>query len=217
MQDRKKDSEKMVQPRANRETSTMSDTVILFGALRSGTTMLRLMLNAHPALSCPGESDFLFDHLRAEDDTWRYDRRKMSLDRIYRASPMELPEDLDGTAALARMIGQARRTPESRPVLVLHRRVNEAMTLLPNAKVIRLVRDPRGVGRSAIGMGWAGNLFHGVSLWITTEAGWADAMARHKPLVHEIRYEDLVTHPEATLTDLCAFLGLAFDPAMLTY
>jgi len=179
--------------------------------------MLRLMLDAHPALSCPGESDFLFDHLSAAGDTWRYDRRKMALDRIYRASSMELPEDVDGIPALERMIDQVRETPESRPVLVLHRHAEKALALLPNAKVIHLLRDPRDVARSAIGMGWAGNVFHGLSLWIATEDGWAVASARNRPLVHEIRYEDLVTHPEATLTDLCAFLGLAFDPAMLAY
>ena len=32
--------------------------VIVFGALRSGTTLLRLMLNAHPDLNNPGEVDF---------------------------------------------------------------------------------------------------------------------------------------------------------------
>ena len=71
----------MIEPPAQNEITKMPDAVILYGALRSGTTMLRLMLDAHPALSCPGESDFLFDHLRAEADTWRYDRRKMALDQ----------------------------------------------------------------------------------------------------------------------------------------
>jgi hypothetical protein len=79
------------------------------------------------------------------------------------------------------------------------------------------LRDPRDVARSAIGMGWAGNVFHGLGSWIDTEDGWSVAIARNRPLVHEVRYEDLVAHPEATLTDLCAFLGLAFDPAMLAY
>jgi hypothetical protein len=32
-----------------------------------------------------------------------------------------------------------------------------------------------------------------------------------------LRYEDLTTAPEATLAPLCAFLGVAFDPAMLQF
>jgi hypothetical protein len=33
----------------------------------------------------------------------------------------------------------------------------------------------------------------------------------------EVRYEDLVRRPEAELARLCEFLGLTYDPAMLTY
>ena len=175
----------MIEPPAQNEITKMPDSVILYGALRSGSTMLRLMLDAHPALSCPGESDFLFDHLRAEADTWRYDRRKMSLDRIYLASPMEIPEKFDGIPALELMIGQARKKPASRPVLVLHRHADKVLTLLPNAKVIHLLRDPRDVARSAIGMGWAGNVFHGASPSIATEDGWEAATKSQKALVHQ--------------------------------
>ena len=122
---------------------------------------------------------------------------------------MEIPDKVDGIPALELMIGQARKTPGSRPVLVLHRHADKVLTLLPNAKVIHLLRDPRDVARSAIGMGWAGNVFHGASPWIATEDGWEAATTSHQALAHEIRYEDLVAHPEATLTDLCAFLGLS--------
>src|SRR5262249_23749180 len=33
----------------------------------------------------------------------------------------------------------------------------------------------------------------------------------------EVRYETLVREPEATLTQVCAFLGVPYDPAMLAY
>lgn len=194
------------------------DCIILYGALRSGTTMLRLMLDAHPALSCPGESDFLFDHLQACDGSWRYDFAGLDMDRIYRASPMHMPEDADGTAALAQMIAQvAQRKPGSRPVLVLHRHAEKALSILPNAQVIHLLRDPRDVARSVIGMGWAGNVFHGLEPWIETEDQWIEAQSKRQCVVHELRYEQLVTEPENTLDTLCAFLGLTYDAAMLAY
>ena len=92
------------------------------------------------------------------------------------------------------MIGQARKTPGSRPVLVLHRHADKALTLLPDAKVIHLMRDPRDVARSAIGMGWAGNVFHGSPAMVATEA-WAAATTSYPGVVHEGRYGDLVALP----------------------
>jgi hypothetical protein len=141
----------------------------------------------------------------------------LAQDRIYRASPVRLPDDADGVDALERMIAQIRREPGSRPLLVLHRHAEKAMALLPGAKVIHLLRDPRDVARSAIGMGWAGNVYYGCEPWIKTEDEWKGARRGLQPDVHEVRFEELVARPEATLTALCSFLGLDYDPAMLAY
>lgn len=193
------------------------DVIILYGALRSGTTMLRLMLAQHPALACRGETDFLFDHLHRDGETWRYDRARLSLSRIYRASPLDLPDELDGTAALMHMIEQICDKPGARPVLVLHRHADKALSLLPGATVIHLLRDPRDVARSAIGMGWAGNVYHGVGLWMETEDDWKTGAERHAAKAHDIRFEALVARPQETLHSLCAFLGVDYAPAMLDY
>lgn len=159
----------------------------------------------------------MFDHLHPCAGGWRYNRAALQANRIYRASPIELPEDADDVAALARMIDQARRDTAARPVLVLHRHAERALTLLPNAKVIHLVRDPRDVARSAIGMGWAGNVYHGVWPWLAAEDEWAEARARRWVDDHEVRYEELVTDLEATLEELCGFLDLPFEAGMLAY
>ncbi|KJV06249.1 sulfotransferase [Methylocucumis oryzae] len=37
--------------------------IFICGALRSGSTMLRLMLDHHPNIVNPGEFDFLFDYM----------------------------------------------------------------------------------------------------------------------------------------------------------
>ena len=42
--------------------------IFVYGALRSGTTLFRLMLEAHPALSNAGEADFLFDFLSPDQN-----------------------------------------------------------------------------------------------------------------------------------------------------
>ena len=57
--------------------------VIAYGALRSGTTLLRLMLDMHPGLSCPGETDFLLDFTSiAPDGTVTIDADRLGRNRI---------------------------------------------------------------------------------------------------------------------------------------
>ncbi len=194
-----------------------ADIAVCYGALRSGSTLLRLMLDAHPALNCPGESDYFLDHLILDDGPLRYDWDAMRADRIFRASGLERPGSLDGVEALHAMIEQIRRRGAGTPVLMLHRRFQLVPRLLPQARVLRLKRDPRDVARSNIGMGWAGNTYHGIDRWLATEADWEAGAPHLTAPPHEIRYEDLILAPEPTLADACAFLGLPFDSAMLSY
>ena len=192
--------------------------IVCYAALRSGSTMLRIMLDAHPGLSCLGETDFLFDHVqRGPDGVWRYDREAMAASRIFRASSLVCPEGLDGRAAFDAMIGQIAARGGGRPVLMAHRNFDRIAELLPEAPVVRLKRDPRDVARSAIGMGWAGNTYFGLDRWLRTEDDWTRGAPAHRGPVHELRYEDLVAEPERRLGALCAFLGLPYDPAMLAY
>jgi glycosyltransferase involved in cell wall biosynthesis len=44
-----------------------------------------------------------------------------------------------------------------------------------------------------------------------------DYFERNPENAYQLAYEDLITAPEATLTSLCRFLGVAFEPAMLAY
>ncbi|MEO0655344.1 MAG: sulfotransferase [Pseudomonadota bacterium] len=192
------------------------EVCIVFGALRSGTTLLRLMLDGHPALHCPGETDFLFDTIRRDGADWVYDRATLEADRIYRASLVDYPDGLDGREALLAMIDQIRR-PGVMPVLMLHRGLERAAQLLPEARVIHLRRDPRDVARSSIGMGWAGNVYYGASHWIETAQSWDRGAPKlgHAPL--DVFYEELILDAEGQLRDLCRYLGLDYDPGMMSY
>jgi hypothetical protein len=179
--------------------------------------MLRLMLAHHPSISGAGETDFLFDYLHPHGSTWRYDLERLVQERIYRASPVRIPEDTDGVEALDQMIAQIRREPGCHSLLVLHRHAKKALALLPGAKIIHLLRDPRDVARSVMGMGWAGNVYHGCESWMKTEDEWEDAKRQHQPVVHEVRFEELVAQPKATLVSISNFLGVDYDEAMLAY
>jgi hypothetical protein len=90
--------------------------------------------------------------------------------------------------------------------------------ILPECKVIHMLRDPRDVARSSIGMGWAGNSYYGVDHWIGTEREWAQVAPRLIPdNVMELRYEALFQDIDAQLHRVCAFIGVPFKPEMLEY
>jgi hypothetical protein len=79
-----------------------------------------------------------------------------------------------------------------------------------------LLRDPRDCAKSAVAIGFAGNVHYGLDPWIDSEASWERLRPRLKTSQFiEVRYEELVVDPTRELTKVCEFLGLAFEPHML--
>ena len=119
--------------------------------------------------------------------------------------------------AYARRSGKPRfgdKTPEH------VRYLPELAAMFPAARIVHLVRDPRAVCASLRRVAWAS---HDV---VTNAIKWQsdiDAGRRFSQRVFpgcgylELRYEDLVAHPERTLRTLCEFLGEPFAPEMLTH
>lgn len=191
---------------------------IVYGALRSGSTMLRLMLDGHSRLSCDGEHDFLFDYLHRTGHGWTCDLENLRHDRIFNDRGIDLPDTEDGEAALAQLLSQiAARGGKERTVLMLHRGLDKAVELLPGVPVIHLLRDPRDVARSWVGMGWHANAYCAAEGWMAAETLWEKVAAGQGVHALELRYEDLLADPEGELGRVCAFLGTGFDPAMLSY
>jgi hypothetical protein len=200
--------------------------VFVYGSVRSGTTMFRLMLNSHPQIDNPGEVDVLFDFLSppsAAAPLGRYDREGLAAHRIFRAHGLALRTDCDGTDLLADLLAQFEARARARhPATVLtaniHRHPDRIRALLPGARFIHLLRDPRDVARSSIGMGWAGNSYYGLAPWIEAERAW-DRVAPHlaPDQVLELRFERLMADLEPELTRVCDFLGRPFRPEMLDY
>ena len=201
------------------ELSSNSGLCVLFGALRSGTTLLRLMIDGHPRFVCPGESDFLFDYLTpAQNGGWRYDLEALAADRVFQASRARLPDTDEAMPALASMIADLRGSSDGCLVLVLHRGLGRLLQIDPSIRILHLVRDPRDVARSAIGMGWAGNVFYGAKTWLDTEKEW-ERVATSLPAnqVLEFHYEALLRSPEDTLSRVCEFLQDEYSPTMLDF
>jgi len=194
--------------------------VLVYGALRSGSTMFRLMLNAHGQVQNPGEADFLFDYLRrdaAVPGGWRYDRDGLADNRIFRAHDLAMPQDRKGLELMADFVAQFRaRAPKAVLTMNVHRHAERIAEVMPEARLIHLLRDPRDVARSSVGMGWAGHSYYGVDHWIATERSW-DAAGFPDSRVLTLRFEDLMADVAGELDRVCAFLGVPFCESMLGY
>ena len=199
----------------------IEDPVFLVGAERSGTTALRLMLDHHPRVAWQYEFELSVEFLPKEGG-WppmtAY-REWLANNRVFRASGLTLDASLDYPALMNDFLRQIRdnhRKPIAGTTVHLH--FDRLLRIWPNARFIHLVRDPRDVAKSVIGMGWAGNVWAGVDRWIEAEGLWDNVRAELTPERYiELQFESLMTQPEEDLRRVCEFLGIDYDPAMLRY
>lgn len=203
------------------------------GVSRSGTTLLRLMLDAHPDLAIPPETHFiprlLKDLKRAGNpaeaaiETITSHRRwpdfHLSADEL--ASRVYALREPTPTNVLrsfyelyAEREGKSRWGDKSPPYLRKMRRIEG---VLPEARFIHLIRDGRDVAMSLVEVEW------GPSSIAEAAEKWVDWIARARRQATQVshymeaRYEDLVMDPEPMLREVCEFSELGFDPVMLSY
>lgn len=193
----------------------------LVGAERSGTTMLRLMLESHPALAWMNEFEYAVDLLPSQGGWPPPDeyRAFLATHRIFRSGRYLLDPSLPYPDLVKDFLEQ-RRARSGKPFVgaTVHRHFDRLLRIWPDAGFLHLVRDPRDVARSCVGMGWAGNVWTGARRWIEAETLWDSMRPTLSPTRFlEIRYEDLVQEPEAQLRRICDFLSIPWTSQMLSY
>jgi len=217
------------------------DPFFIIGAQRSGTTLVRLILNAHSKIAIPEEGTFWMPMLREQrghlagnippsrlDGYLRYIKNnnqykvwEMNDDRFF----AELQTIRKTTLAelMARFYRQyamehdklcwGDKTPS------FFRMVPDLKELFPNAKFVHVVRDGRDVFLSLRGREKGRkNIAVSAYEWSYKLRKVRDEFnslpdARH----FEIRYESLVSDPERSTREICKFLGLEFEPGMLEF
>ena len=199
----------------------VSKPVFLVGAERSGTTVLRLMLDRHPQLAWCNEFEYVVDFL---SDDGSYPKLNDYYDwlethRIFQATGFVIDRSLSYPQLVNSFLCQKREREGK--VLVgatVHRHFDRLLNIWPDARFIHIVRDGRDVARSCIGMGWAGNVWTGVERWLETECLW-DKLCQTIPTEKriEVTYEDLISDPVNTLRHLCDFIGIPYESVMLSY
>ena len=212
----------------------------LVGCNRSGTTMLRAMLDSHPEVAVPPEAYFVVsalnraaayergDHL--DLDTLLADlrsnpsfRRNWQLSAESLATLREDDGPADTAAALAGLYsGYATerhkpRYADKTPQHVLH--IELLARSFPRSRFVHLIRDGRDVVPSLLENRHGPTRFPAaVEYWRSRVLAGRRAGERLGPSrYHEIRYEELVADPEAKLAQMCAFLDLRYSPEMLEY
>ena len=210
------------------------------GVGRSGTTLLRLMLDAHPQMAMPPETHFFGSVLAAsgrlrfgpeqallairEDPRRRWNDFGITEDellgRFEAVDPFNLSDALRAFYALyAEKQGKARWGDKTPTYVKTMRRIQR---VLPEARFIHVIRDGRDVTLSNNKR--VRERGHRDPLPTETSAArWrkrietARADSAHLEGYLEIRYEDLVADTQPALRRVCEYLDLEFDPIMLRY
>jgi hypothetical protein len=195
--------------------------IFLVGSERSGTTLLRLMLDHHPRIAFHHEAEYIVTQI-ADDGTFpekgRY-REWLRNDRVFQHSPFTIDERLDFVALVNDFLIQ-KKTRDNKELVgaTIHYQFRKLGKIWPRAKYIYLYRDGRDVAKSAMRMGWAGNTYSASDRWLEAETEWDKVRASLDRVDWtEIRYEDLIASTEPNLERICDFLGVAYSEKMLDY
>jgi hypothetical protein len=213
--------------------------LLILGVRRSGTTLLRVMLDRHSQLAVPDESYFvpqLADrHLRRVDaDEFVDDLRRIDtltewdvpLDQVRARLHDGMPIGAAiGTVYAVYAEGRGKpRWGDKTPMYMQNLRLLER--LFPDALFAHLIRDGRDAAMSFLSMPrgivtetWMHPRTSAVFAcqWRTEVAAARRLGGRVGVRYLEVRYEDLVADVESVLRRICELAGLEYEPAMADY
>ncbi len=206
---------------------------LLVGAIRSGTTLLRLMLDAHSQIAMTPETSFpesLFQkalELSGESVAGTVvSHPKWSDLGLDREEYLALCRNRSGFEAL-RLVWELYGKRQSKCIVgdkspgyvrflpAIHR-------VLPGVRVIHILRDGRDC--------FASQMHSRFSLFSKNlrspgmqASEWREAVEagrRSGPLLDaylEVRYEELILDPPRVLQEICSFLGVPYESGMISY
>jgi sulfotransferase family protein len=205
----------------------------VIGMTRSGTTLLRLMLDSHPELTIPPETHFVPDVIKAFNDgrdspeefvavmaasrRWAdfgipAEQLRRELEKLRPLLSPEVP--LRAFYRLYAKGQRKRRWGDKTPGYAT--KMRRIQRTLPEARFIHMIRDGRDVALS-LQEREAGLSTEQVARRWRHRINNTRRAAEHVPDYVEIRYEDLVGDPETTLRRICDHIDLKWSPRMLDY
>lgn len=227
------------------DRTATKDPLLVVGCQRSGTTLLRTILNSHADCAIGYECDFwepLYPIYGGTLDIWTHKERflddlfsvprfafwkldRADLDALFAAAPKPIP-----FARSIRLICEAYRQkhkPRATTYGVKNpnsiERLDLFFELFPNGRVVHIIRDPRAVLASEKKkLTKRDGQFSSQLNTIRVARRWNRAMRGHDahrsdPRYCGVLYHDLIADTEPTLRTLCKRLAIPFDPDMLRY
>ena len=214
--------------------------LLVLGVRRSGTTLLRVMLDRNSQLAVPDESYFVPQLAHRHGKRPKLDEFLEDVRRLPTLADWELPVSAvadrlrpgmtTGEAiaavfeAYAGRVGK-RRWGDKTPLYMRYLPLLER--LFPNALFVHLIRDGRDAAVSFLAMpeGVVTRSWGHPRTPADFACQWSSEVRAARALGSrvgerrylEIRYEALVEHPERELRRVCDFASLAFEPEMLDY
>jgi hypothetical protein len=203
------------------------------GSARSGTTLLRLMLNAHREVAVPPESRFITElwtgdpeietrvYLGALAAHKRFTAWELPIEAVAHAigdaPTVAYAKAIDATYSAYAGARSKTRWGDKTPRYVEH--IPFLARLFPDGRFVHLVRDGRNVALSYADVPFGPKtVARAAELWAKRVSDGITAGRALEPGRYlELRYEDLVVDIEGRARELTEFLDLPFDPGMLDY
>jgi hypothetical protein len=212
---------------------------MVLGVGRSGTTLLRVMLDRNSELAIPYESFFVLPLAHRHGRRPRLDDFVEDLERFYQLYEWGVaPEDVrrrlregmttgEAIAAVFEVYAEREGKPrwgDKTPLYMQHLPLLER--LFPDAIWIHLVRDGRDAALSFLELppDFSGKTWALPRTAAQFAARWRAEILAARRLGRrsggrylELRYEDLVAEPERELRRVCEHASLPWEPGMLEY
>jgi hypothetical protein len=183
--------------------------VFIMCTLRSGSTLLRVLLNSHSQLHAPHELHLRQLSVEMQDKWVEKSMKEMGLDKPgleYLLWDRILHRELSGSGKPTIVD----KTPNN---VYIADRLREAW---PDSRFIFLLRHPGAIARSR--QERKGEDYDPERNAVVIKR-YCDALeaARQAYDGHTIRYEEVTRDPERSMRGVCEFLGVPFEPQMLDY
>lgn len=203
--------------------------IFIGGAGRSGTTLLRVILDSHPNVACGPELKVSQVIAKLWYD---FQTKYTSIIKEYgitAADTNRLFADLiKGLLEKYRLKEGKERIAEKTPSNInIFPHLHE---MFPDSPLIHVIRDGRDVVASLLSMNWQSpdgkpmeytrNVKKAAKFWVTTVTigrRFAQSSKSASKVYYEVRYEDIVNDPEKCLKPLFDFIDEPWEPIVLEY
>ncbi|WP_308404341.1 sulfotransferase [Streptomyces sp. ATCC 21386] len=193
---------------APRSVRLVDAPVFVLSSVRSGSTLLRVILNSHSRIRAPHEMHLRTVHVHLSRDFTGDAMKALELDKA------ELEHVLWDRILHHELTRSGKQiiVDKTPPNTLIWPRLHRCW---PNARYLLLLRHPEAVVQSLTSRRTEPD-HEAIRAEVLAYSEKLEEARQNLP-VHVIRYEDLTADPERITRGVCAHLGVEWEPGMLDY